>query len=453
MKRNNINRLTFIVALLLISLFTDKMSVIAQPPLRRTEAVQASEDADVKRPTTAAVRSAQRPAQRSAQRPATSKSSKATPAPKKKPQSTQLASQTSDRASLMFPTSVDVPTDVNWKRDVYRNLDLTLDANAPLYFPVEPTDGKVNLFTLLFKLFSEGKIPVYNVPIETGIEDFRTSNRAHFKDFLENNMIDYEVQGSKIVVSDADLAAVSENVLQIKIKESSYYDQNTATFHSRVVALCPVLCRTHSFDFGDVDETAEEMMSDDEGGEESEDTGEPTMANEPVSDTRRAPLFWVKMEDVAPYLAKSMIMLSNYNNAASCSMLDFFDTNKYKGSIFMTTNMQNRILVNDVKDPKKLKDTQNRIEKELVDFEKHIWTNPADSIAQAKRDSIAAAQSSKKISKARSSASRIAAREESAGNKREKKSKSSSSADKPAKAAKAPKASSGPRVSARRQRH
>ena len=65
------------------------------------------------------------------------------------------------RASIMFPTAVEVPTDVVWRRDIYRELDLSKDANAPLYYPVEPQDGRVNLFTLLFQLINTGKIPAY----------------------------------------------------------------------------------------------------------------------------------------------------------------------------------------------------------------------------------------------------------------------------------------------------
>ena len=66
---------------------------------------------------------------------------------------------TADRASLQFPASVEMPEDVVWKRDVYRQLDLTLDKNAPLYYPVEPMSGKVNLFTYLFDLLLTGKFP------------------------------------------------------------------------------------------------------------------------------------------------------------------------------------------------------------------------------------------------------------------------------------------------------
>ena len=139
------------------------------------------------------------------------------------------------------------------------------------------------------------------------------------------------------------------------------------------------------------------------------------------------------MEDISPYLSQHMIMTSNYNNAARCSMADFFDTNKYKGTIYMTTNMQNKILQEQYANPKDLKKEQDRIEKQLTDFEKNIWANPVDSARQARLDSIAALQkSSKKVRTPRQKTEKVKAEK--------------------TKSEKAP-ASSTPRVTARRQRH
>ena len=48
-----------------------------------------------------------------------------------------------------------------WSRIIYRYLDLTKEANAPLYYPVTPINGKMNLFTTLFKLLQEDIVPGY----------------------------------------------------------------------------------------------------------------------------------------------------------------------------------------------------------------------------------------------------------------------------------------------------
>lgn len=320
---------------------------------------------------------------------------------------------TPSRASLMFPTSVDVPETPTWRRDIYRTLDLTKDENAPLYFPVEPQGDNINLFTLLFQLLNTGKIPAYEYKLD-GVEDFQQSNRMHFKDMLERYHIFYEVNGNSIKVEPSDIP--SAEVLSFNVKESSYYDQHTATFQSRVVAICPVLHRTDDFD---------------------------TRVN-------KYPMFWVKYDDIKTYLSGREIMTSNLNNAARMSMEDFFATNHYKGEIYMTTNMQNRSLQQYCATDSLLKKEQKRIEKEMTDFEAHIWATPVDSAEIAKRDSIAALADKGKKSRRMassdsksSSASRTSRRSSSSSEKTNKSSSKSSGGS----------SSSGPRVSVRRQRH
>ncbi|MBQ0021898.1 MAG: gliding motility protein GldN [Prevotellaceae bacterium] len=322
---------------------------------------------------------------------------------------TQQAASSS-RAALMFPTAVDVPEEVTWRRDIYRVLDLQKDENAALYFPVEARGDDVNLFTLLFQLLNKGQIPAYQYKLD-GVEDFRQANRMHFKDMLDRYKIPYQINGNSINVDPSDIP--SSEVLSFYVKESSYYDQNTATYHSRVVAICPVLHRADDFSY----------------------------------EALKYPLFWVKYEDVSKHLSNHMVMTSNVNNAAKMSMDDFFSTNHYQGKIYMTTNMQNKALQELFPTDSLLKKEQTRIEKEMSDFEEHIWKEPIDSIAQAKKDSIAAEASSKgkkvKSSSASSSASRTSRRGgTSASSSKGSKSSSSSSAS-----------SGAPRVSVRRQRH
>ncbi len=323
------------------------------------------------------------------------------------------AAQQVDRATLMFPTPVDVPEDVAWRRDIYRTLDLKKDENAALYYPVEPMGSEVNLFTLIFQLLNTGKLPAYDYKLD-GVEDFSKENRMHFKDMLDRYHILYEIEGRTIKVDNSDIP--SAEVLSFNVKESSYYDQHTATYHTRVVALCPVLHRADDFSM----------------------------------DIRKYPMFWIKYDDLAPYLSKHAVMISNLNNAATMSMDDFFATNQYKGTIYMTTNMQNRSLQQYCATDSALVKEQKRIEKEITDFERNIWATPVDSVELARQDSIANAANAKKTRKRVSSSDATGKTTSSSArtsrrtsvSKKEKTGKSSSSSG-----------ASAPRVSVRRQRH
>ena len=262
-----------------------------------------------------------------------------------------------------FPTAQNMPSDAAWRRDLYRTLDLTKEANAVLYYPTTPQDGRENLFTYLFKLLLRKQIKAYDYKLD-GNEDFSAKNEVTAKQLMDRYHIFYESKGDKVRVNDADIP--SDEVKAYFIKESTYYDQHTATFRSQVTAICPVLKRGDS-DFG--------------------------------GELAQYPMFWVKMSDIAPYLGKLMLMGSSLNNAAMMSADDFFTMKCYQGDIYKSVNLQDRLLSNYCTDDSAMVREQKRIEKQLVDVQEHIYGRDslyyaklrADSIAQAEADSIAAA--------------------------------------------------------------
>ncbi|MDD7080984.1 MAG: gliding motility protein GldN [Prevotella sp.] len=274
-----------------------------------------------------------------------------------------------------FPTAQSMPSDAAWRRDLYRTLDLTTDANAVLYYPTTPQDGRENLFTYLFKLLLRKQIKAYDYKLD-GNEDFSAKNEVTAKQLMDRYHIFYESKGDKVRVNDADIP--SDEVKAYFIKESTYYDQHTATFRSQVTALCPVLKRGDS-DFG--------------------------------GELAQYPMFWVRMSDIAPYLGKLMLMGSSLNNAATMSADDFFTMKCYKGDIYKAVNLQDRLLSNYCTDDSAMIREQKRIEKQLVDVQEHVYGRDsayyaklrADSLAQVEADSIAAAGKSSRRSSSSSS--------------------------------------------------
>ena len=281
------------------------------------------------------------------------------------------------RQQIDFPTDEPMSGDVIWRRDVYRELDLTDDANAALYYPVEPDGTHVNLFTLLFKLImagpNHGGIAAYSYDVNSGSEKFDESLRLSPKKFLDDYHIFYEKTDKGVHIDDSDIP--SAEVKAYFIKESSYYDQNTATFHRQVTALCPVMFRED--DFGD--------------------------------GATKYPLFWVRYSDLAPFLAKQMVMTSNINNAAMMSLADYFGTNLYKGKVYKTNNMLGKTLAQEVgSDSVKLSKAQQRIDKEIAAFESNIWGDQAkkDSLDSIAKLDPKALKSSKKTPRVRRSSAR-----------------------------------------------
>lgn len=309
------------------------------------------------------------------------------------------SSAMSMRAQLTYPTALDIPEEVVWRRDIYRELDLTDDANAGLYSPVEPQGKQLNLFTYIFKLAQNGYIPVYEYPTD-GSDNFTDDAKVDMKTILDNYHIFYEEQNGKLKVDNSDIP--SAEVKKYYLKESAYYDQANSSFHIKVLALCPVMLR-----------------EDDFGGEATQ-----------------YPLFWVKYSDLEPFLNRQTVMASSLNNAATMSMDDYFTLNSYRGKIYKTNNAQGKTLLQLCGgDEAKLSAEQKRIEAELAAFHKTIF---GDQEKKDSLDNIAASQvKESKKAKSKSSSLRSAKTPKAKSSSTKSSSSSSSSA----------------RVTVRRQRH
>lgn len=311
------------------------------------------------------------------------------------------ANNMTTRAQISFPTEAKMAEDVVWRRDVYRELDLNDDANAGLYYPTEPVGTQMNLFTYLFKLIMAGPrhggIAAYSYDVNSGNERFDESLRIQPLKFLDDYHIFYERSDRGVHIDDSDIP--SAEVKGYFIKESAYFDQVSATFHTKVQAICPVMYRED--DFGD--------------------------------GVTKYPLFWVKYDDLAPFLSKQTIMTSNLNNAATMSLDDYFTTNAYRGKIYKTTNMLGKTLAQVAGgDTAKLSREQSRIEREIERFEQNVWGDKArkdsvDSIAKLDKKELKAVKSKNRSTKQATA-------------KRTRRSSSSST-------------SSAARVTVRRQRH
>lgn len=317
-----------------------------------------------------------------------------------KAQNKSNANDMTTRAQIMFPTAASMDEDVVWRRDIYRELDLNEDANASLYYPVEPLGSQVNLFTYIFKLMMQGRIKAYQYKLD-GNESFNADDVVNPKTFLDNYHIYYEkdAQG-RTHLDNSDIP--SKEVKSYYIKETTYYDQHTATFHTKVLALCPIMTRDD--DFGD-------------GG-------------------NKYPLFWVKYDDLAPFLSKQQIMTSNLNNAATMSIDDYFLRNQYKGKIYKTNNMLGKTLAQYCSSDSAMSKEQKKIEAELAAFEKNLWGDQAkkdslDSIAKLDKKNVKGVKKNRRSSSGKSSGSTVK-------NRRQRSSSPSTSAA---------------RVSVRRERH
>ncbi|MDR1682587.1 MAG: gliding motility protein GldN, partial [Candidatus Symbiothrix sp.] len=264
---------------------------------------------------------AQEPARRTRQRPGAEKDSSA-------------VSNLTERAKIKNETESKQPAHIVWERIIYRQVEVSkAEINAALYYPVRPQNGRQNLFSLLFKLVADGKIPAYQYD---EIESFTDAYKVNFEEIiLKRLQLLYTKQGDRFVVDERDIP--SSEVTAYMIKEGYAFDQATGSFKNTVLAICPILIQEDFYGGG----------------------------------AQKTALFWVKYDDVRPYLSREMIMTSNYNNAMTYTLDDYFRKNLYVGEILKTVNMMGQSLAQQAgSDPEALKHAQDSIESQLKTFGK-----------------------------------------------------------------------------------
>ena len=241
----------------------------------------------------------------------------------------------SERARSQYTAQTAVPTEVQWRRDIYRELDLKKEKNAALYYPEAPLGDRVNFFTLVLNLILDGKITAYECRLD-GNELFTPDNVLDIDNMLDNFYIPFTKENGKYVIKPNDIP----NPEKYYIKESNYLDQ-LSNYQTRVTAICPVMLES---DFGD---------------------------GKPISH----PMFWLNYDEISPYLGQTQVMTSSYNNTTNMSLDDYFAMRLYDGDIYKTSNLRNQPLSEYCETDSALEAERARIEKQLADFQKGLWND------------------------------------------------------------------------------
>lgn len=245
-----------------------------------------------------------------------------------------------DRMQSFFENKEPHDADLAYMREIYRQIDLTNEANTPLYFPEDVTDGQENLFRLILRLVVEGRIPAYEYL--DGREVFSDQYKVKVGDMLDRFDIYYtKGNGSteknpKYEIAEADVPTAQ--VLNYYIIEKWEFDRRSNSMKTRVEAICPVLNKIGDF-----------------GGE------------------TRYPMFWVKFDALRPWLAQQYIFLTDDNNLPQYSLDDYFNLGMYKGDIYKTKNLRNLSMVQMFPDDDDRKAAQDSIDRRLRSFGKNLW--------------------------------------------------------------------------------
>ncbi|MDE6295057.1 MAG: gliding motility protein GldN, partial [Muribaculaceae bacterium] len=256
----------------------------------------------------------------------------------KKKQTEAGTPQVTERMQGFYENKETHDADLQFMRQIYRQIDLTKDANTPLYYPEDVVDGQENLFRLILGKVVDGKIPAYEYL--DGREVFTDQYKVNVGDMLDRFGIYYRAGSGRgepaYVIEEADVP--TGQVLNYYILEKWEFDRRTNQMKTRVEAICPVLNQSGDF-----------------GGE------------------MRLPMFWVKFDALRPFLAQQYIFLSDDNNLPQYSLDDYFNLGMYEGDIYKTRNLRNLSMNQMYPDPDDLKRAQDSIDTRLREFGKNLW--------------------------------------------------------------------------------
>ena len=258
-----------------------------------------------------------------------------------------------DRQQSFYEVREPSDADLQWMKVIYRSIDLTKGKNPALYYPEEPNADGENLFFIIMRLLANNKISAYEYL--DGREMFTDEFKIKVNEMFDRFHIYYtEAKGSsdKNPIYEFENADIPSNeVLSYFIIEKWEFDTRSNQMKARVEALCPVLHRM-----------------DEWGGE-----------------AVKYPMFWVKLNDIRPYMAQQYVFTDDDNNLARYSIDDFFKLNMYTGEIYKTKNLRNQSLRQMFPEDEAYKHAQDSIEQRLRSFNQDLWVPPLE-VLQARAE-------------------------------------------------------------------
>lgn len=233
-----------------------------------------------------------------------------------------------------------VSQNIEWQRDIYREIDLRKNVNAGLFV----VQNNENLLTRIFEHIVNGDIKAYEFAINRN-EEFNDDNVINIKYILDDYHINYKLNTT---LSSADIDIPTDEVLSYYIKETVIYDKVNGRYRVLVDAVCPIINREDDF-------------------------------NDKIV---KYPLFWVRLKDIAPFIDDIEVYVNDFNMTTRMNVYDYFTLNLYQGDIYKVFNPAGYTLNQVVDSEEELNLERKRIEENLHNMRRHTFDTFYENIIQ-----------------------------------------------------------------------
>lgn len=265
--------------------------------------------------------------------------------------------------------------DILWSKIVYRVIDLRYKQNYQLYFPLKDNDPDYkNLLLVILKAIEDG-MPVYDMtyrgsdmkpnykePMNGGSLErlFRDesiqldeTDDSYETSLLNSQALQYDTATHKYTFNKNPFESISKNLIKYVIQEVIFFDRHTSRLHTTITAIAPLradLIQTQLDEEDTPKQRCEKMMSA----------------------FYESFTCWIPFLKLRPYLSMQYT-IPIQNETRRVTFDEFFQKHMYSSYLLGEDNMYSRMILEYCSTPEEVKKEQERIEKEMLDFEQDLW--------------------------------------------------------------------------------
>ena len=242
--------------------------------------------------------------------------------------------------------------DVRWSRVVYRVIDMREKQNYQLYFPMRASDEYRSLFRVMLDAITD-EIPVYRRNARDLKPQFNDEDRLvgdelskvfAYDNDNDNNLIQQDSVSKELKVNTDQYYNYVKNQFKFLVQEIIFFDKHSSRMYSQIMAIAPLYA----------------LHPDN------------TKSKKSIKYFQESVLCWFSFDELRPYLAKQFV-IPNGNETQRLTYDEFFAQKLYSSYLLGDSNMFNRMLLDYVVDPVKIKKEQDRLETELMNVEQDLW--------------------------------------------------------------------------------